>query len=176
MELTPAIFDEIRQFVPGNIAVYRINGTSVETLYFSPGLPAILGMTYDEYKELTQHNAAEIVLAEDMPGLMAAVQHTIATKEPLDYRYRVIHKTNSVDWVHAMATVCGEHDGCPIMLTEYYNASTEQEMLYHELLKTKNMYELAVDNANLGVWEYDIRTQTITSSSSTFRKLGIPNV
>jgi len=176
MEVTPEILDTIKQYVPGNVAVYRINGTTVETLYTSPGLPAILGMTKDEYTELTQRDAARVVFTEDMPGLMAAVQHTIATKEPLDYHYRVIHKKNKIDWVHAMATVCGKQDGCPVMLAEYYNASTEQETLYHELLKTKNMYELAVENANLGVWEYDIRTHTITSSSSTFRKLGIPNV
>src|SRR5574344_531274 len=176
MEVTPQILATIKQYVPGNIAVYRINGTTVETLYSSSGLPAILGMTKDEYDELTQRDAAEVVFAEDKPGLMAAVQNTIKTKEPLDYHYRVIHKTNDIDWVHAMATVCGERDGCPVMLVEYYNASTEQETLYHELIKTKNMYELAVDNASLGVWEFDIKTHTITSSSHSFRKLGIPDV
>ena len=176
MEVTPQILATIKQYVPGNIAVYRINGTTVETLYSSSGLPAILGMTKDEYDELTQRDAAEVVFAEDRPGLMAAVQNTIKTKKPLDYHYRVIHKTNDIDWVHAMATVCGERDGCPVLLTEYYNASGEQKPLYNELLKTKSMYELAVENASLGVWEYDIKTHTITSSSQSFRKLGIPDV
>ena len=176
MEITPEILETIKQYVPGNVAVYRINGTTIESLYFSESLPSMLGMTKDEYTELTQFNASEVVFKEDKPGLMDAVQESIKENKPLDYHYRVIHKTNDVDWVHAMATVCGERDGCPVMLVEYHNASTEQETLYHELIKTKNMYELAVDNASLGVWEFDIKTHTITSSSHSFRKLGIPDV
>src|SRR5574344_2885227 len=101
MEITPEILNTIKQYVPGNIAVYRINGMTVETLYSSSGLPAILGMTKNEYNELTQCNAAEVVFAVDRPGLMAAVQNTIKTKASRDYHYRVIHKSYDLDCVHA---------------------------------------------------------------------------
>src|SRR5574344_1266126 len=92
MEITPQNLSKIKQYVPGNFAVYRVDGTTVESLYFSSGLPAILGMTEKDYRETTQRNAAEVVFSEDLPGLMTAVKKSIDTNQPLDYRYRVIHK------------------------------------------------------------------------------------
>jgi len=176
MEITEKILSYIKEYVPGNTAVYRIRGSIVETLYFSPGLPAVVGMSVEEYKNATQRDASGIVLPEDRASLMDAVASCISTGKPLDVRYRVKHKARNFDWVHAMACNCGTMNGCPVLLAEFTNSSIEQEALQQELEHTRDMYTQVVESAGFGVWEYDIRKHKIVSPSHSFRAFDIPDV
>ena len=133
MELTDETIELIRQMTPGNAALYRVNGGVIETLYASPGLPALNGMTRAEYEELTGSNAANTVLAADLPGLMKAVDACVRTGQPLDCHYRVVHKTRGFDWVHANARLCGTRAGKPVLLALYSNASVEND-IYQNIL------------------------------------------
>ena len=45
-----------------------------------------------------------------------------------------------------------------------------------QLKKSQERYQLAVEGAGLGVWEYDIRRHRITSPSHSFKRFGVPDV
>ena len=137
MELSKEILKFIEDVTPGNFAVYRLDGGTVHTVCASPSLPALNGMTSGEYAELTRENAAALVMPDDLPGLMEAVRYCAASKTQLDYYYRVAHKKNGFDWVHANARVCGELDGKPVLLVVYSNASVETN-IYQKLLNRSN--------------------------------------
>ena len=70
MELTDELLENLKKFLPGSAAIYRINGDIVETLYAAENLCALNGMTAEEYRALTSRNAAATVLPADLPGLM----------------------------------------------------------------------------------------------------------
>ena len=53
---------------------------------------------------------------------------------------------------------------------------TAEKAAERELQKSQRRYQLAVDGAGLGVWEYDVARHRITSPSGSFRKFGIPDV
>ena len=133
MELTDELLENLKKFLPGSAAIYRINGDIVETLYAAENLCALNGMTAEEYRALTSRNAAATVLPADLPGLMEAVRRCITTGAPLDHYYRVLHKTRVFDWVHASANCIGTRNGCPVMTTVYVNASVETD-IYQNLL------------------------------------------
>lgn len=133
MELKKETIDYLAKVTPGYVAIYRVNGSVVETLYHSPDLPEQNGMSQEEYDRLTAGNASTIVLSEDLPGLMNAIRRSIGIGDPLDYHYRVIHKTQGFDWVHARARICGELNGCPVFLATYVNASVETD-IYRKIL------------------------------------------
>ena len=137
MELTKESLKFIEDVMPGNTAIYRINGKTVETVYASPVLAALNGMTNEEYTELTHKNAAAVVLPDDLPFIMEAVRDCVTSGNQLDCYYRVIHKKNGFDWVHANARVCGELDGKPVLLAVYSNASVETN-IYQKLLNLSN--------------------------------------
>ena len=88
MELKKETIDYLAKVTPGYVAIYRVNGSVVETLYHSPDLPEQNGMSQEEYDRLTAGNASTIVLSEDLPGLMNAIRRSIEIGDPLDYHYR----------------------------------------------------------------------------------------
>jgi signal transduction histidine kinase/PAS domain-containing protein len=139
MELTTETLRFIEDAVPGNAAVYRINGDKIETLYIAPTLPKLNGMTSEEYRTVTGGNAANIVLPDDLPGLMEAVRDCLTTGQPLDCYYRVLHKRNGFDWVHATARQCGVMNGKPVLLVLYTNASVETDIYQNILNHSNNM-------------------------------------
>ena len=133
MELTTETLRLIEDVTPGNAAIYRIDGGRIETIYTAPTLPLLNGMTRAEYEEVTGGDASAIVLPDDLPGLMEAVRNCIASHQPLDCYYRVYHRKNGFDWVHATAKYIGENEGRPVLLALYTNASVETD-IYQNLL------------------------------------------
>lgn len=82
MELTKEMLTCLKNAAPGCFAIYRIAEGRLETLHASPRLPALNGMTREEYDALT----------------------------------------------HDSARVCGELDGCPVLLVICVNASAEPDI------------------------------------------------
>ena len=58
----------------------------------------------------------------------------------------------------------------------YISDVTREKTLQRDLNDASSRYELAVDSANLGVWEYDIRRHRMCNPSRTLIRLGIPPV
>jgi signal transduction histidine kinase/ActR/RegA family two-component response regulator len=127
MELTPEILAYLARVTPGHTAIYRLQGNTFITLYTSPSLPTLNGLTREEYTAKVKHNASDIVLPEDLPVLMAAVKKTLTTGEQVDCYYRVYHKKLGFDWAHVCARICGELEGDPVFLAVYNNASREKK-------------------------------------------------
>ena len=133
MELTQENLAHLKKITPGNMALYRLHNDIFISLYTSPSLPALNGLTREEYDAKVRQNATDIVLPEDLHILMAAVQNCLATGEPIDCSYRVYHKVLGFDWAHMSAKVCGELEGDPVFLAIYTNASIETDV-YQRLL------------------------------------------
>ena len=134
MELTEKDLKLIRDSLPGCSAIYRINGMAVETLYVSPSLPPLNGMTMEEYMEVTKDTAGAIVHPEDVSRLMQAIDESIRTGRQIDCSFRVSHRLRGADWAHLSARMCGELDGCPVFTAVYNNASSD-EAIYKRLLE-----------------------------------------
>jgi signal transduction histidine kinase/PAS domain-containing protein/AmiR/NasT family two-component response regulator len=66
---------------------------------------------------------------------------------------------------------CG-HDA----FVQYIEDITESRLLQQELEQARRRYQIAVEGAGLGVWEYHIKEHTISSPSHSFRAFGVPDV
>lgn len=66
---------------------------------------------------------------------------------------------------------CG-HDA----FVQYIEDITESRALQQELEQSRRRYQIAVEGAGLGVWEYHIKEHTISSPSHSFRAFGVGDV
>ena len=139
MEVTLRDLELLKRVMPGCSAVYRLRGSVFETLFISPGLCALNGMSPEEYARLTAQDALDSVLPEDRAGLMEAVGCAVSAGEPLDCYFRVFHKTLGFDWAHLNARYCGDLDGCQIFLAVYTNASVETDVYQRILDHSSNV-------------------------------------
>ena len=133
MELTREQLQWIAQSVPGNAAIYRMRGYRVDALYLSPGLAALNGMTWEEYKKISMDDAVAMVFPEDLPKLLLMARDHSQIGDSFDLYYRVLHKTRGFDWAHGTYRVCGTLDGDPVFVAVFTNASVETD-IYQEIL------------------------------------------
>jgi len=139
MDITQETLEYLEQVTPGNVVIYRLNGDVFETLYVAPAVPALNGLSREEYLESTKKNASSMVLPQDLPLLMEQVHECVRTGKPVDCTFRVFHKTLGVDWAHINARICGRLSGCPVFLAIYTNASMETDMYQRVLDHSTNM-------------------------------------
>jgi PAS domain-containing protein len=66
---------------------------------------------------------------------------------------------------------CG-HDA----FVQYIEDITKSRALQQDLEQARRRYQIAVEGAGLGVWEYHIKKHTITSPSHSFRVFGVSDV
>ena len=94
VEITREQVQLIADSVPGHVAIYRYDGEHAETLYLSPSMAALNGMTWDEYEPINRANSVAMVVPEDLPDLLAAIRSHIKAKttESFDVYFRVLHK------------------------------------------------------------------------------------
>ena len=140
MEITKEMMEYLSAVMPGNNAIYRVTDKGFETLFLSPDIPKLNGMTSEEYENFTGGHGINMVLPPDRKGLIAAVTKAVKNNEQLVYNYRVFHKSLGFDWVRVNAKKCGEIDGDPVMLVSYTNASVETDC-YRSILE--NMKSVA---------------------------------
>lgn len=129
MKITSENIKNISGLLPRYSAIYRIHDGEAKTLFVSDKLPGLLGMGKDEYHEITGNNALDIVLPQDRERLGKAISGFLASRNDLDYYYRVKSNFKGFDWVHLEAHICGEMDGDPVVIARYANMSHESSML-----------------------------------------------
>lgn len=94
--------------------------------------------------------------------------------------YRITGEDGLIHWVNNQFCLARVQDG----VSYYYASFTDLDELKdaeQSNTEVKKMYEAAVEEANLVVWEYDIASQRITMAENEFteydyRKFGLPKV
>ena len=132
MELTETFLAAVRQSIPTDFALYRLENGRIAALYTSPALPAMSGMTEEEYRAVAGYDAARIVWESDRPHVWEKLGAMLRGGGDADFSYRILHKTQGAVWVHAKGRALGTMDGCPVFLAMFLN--TADETMDHSFL------------------------------------------
>ncbi|MCI2061417.1 MAG: ATP-binding protein [Eubacteriaceae bacterium] len=144
MNITDDFVQHFAEFSPIDTAIYRARGGALETMFLSENIPALLGMTRDEYLKITEKDAMDLTLPQDREGLGAATANGIATGRSFDYYYRVYSNIKGFDWVHVDAHTCGTMDGDPVIIARFANISREGG-IFETILDNSDRVTVVID-------------------------------
>lgn len=113
---------------------------------------AIHGLPPDA--KMTQETAMANIVADDRPGVDAAVQHTMATGEALRLEHRVRWPDGTIRWVESYAQ--RRQEGERVVLAGFVRDITERRHMEDQLAESRALLELALSGAELGTWDTDI--------------------
>ena len=133
MEITDEMLNAIKIVSPAPNAVYKICGDVLEPVFVSPDIPALTGMSDEEFQAAAGADAMGLVIPEDVSRVVAAVRKCLAAEKAADVYYRIYHKERGFDWVHAKIRILGSRDGIPLLQVSYTNATMETD-IYRKLL------------------------------------------
>jgi len=127
MHFDETILTAIAQANPGDFAIYRIRQGKLILFAGSPSLPALSGMTEEEYTALAASDAARIVLEKDRLHVTQLVKQILSDGKDIDVTCRIIHKTKGAVWIRAKSRLLGYLDGDAVLMTSFLSTSFEPE-------------------------------------------------
>lgn len=104
LNINKTYFKKIMDSIPGGLSVYKFVNNEVRTLYFSPKIAAMMGMTIEEYdKVIGLDHTINGVYAPDREIFVERERKAIENASPLNINVRIVHKNSSLVWVNINA-------------------------------------------------------------------------
>ena len=86
--------------IPGGVAIYKVDGDTISTIYSSEGVPKLTGRTMGEYQEWIRGGLfTNVVYQEDCQAVHEAIQKYTPDGKPVNIRFRVQHKDGALIWL-----------------------------------------------------------------------------
>lgn len=135
-------------------------GRTAKWEYVSPQIERILGFSPQEwmadpelwYKRLHPQDRDQALQTE---------LHSSQTGEPFQCEYRLIGKDGRVAWFLDQAIVFRDPSGIPTVLQGIMYDITDRKIMEEALRVSEERYMLVATGANDGLWDWDIKTNSI---------------
>ena len=142
------------------------------TLYVSPQIEAIIGFSAEEYKADPDIWRKQLH-PDDRQRVLAGVQHSHETGEPLSCEYRMITRDGRTVWLRDEALVVRGDNGKPLFLQGVMVDVTEHRKSEEELKESEERFRAIFDNATDGIVLADPQTKKFSAWNETIcRMLG----
>ena len=142
-----------------------------DTLYWSPRQREILGIS-DPCFQPTMEDFESRLHPDDLDRVREAGRAHIEDHRRLDLEYRV---KRGAEWVHIRArgqAIWGEN-GEPVRMAGSIEDITALRLEGEALARSEERYELAVEGASVGLWDWDPVTGALYWSPQMLRILGL---
>jgi len=143
-ELTQEQIVKMLQPIPGDFVVYLLTDRKMKVLYFSDSILSSFGVTAEEFRCATEDDALDVVMSADRDKVLSTVFGKPAGPELIQCQFRLMHREKGFFWVHSKSRIIGTMNGCPVILTNYLNASAEAES-YSRILEDTSTAFCTVD-------------------------------
>ena len=142
--------DNLINTLPSGVALYRKENDVYTVLYQSQGVGRLSGRTPQEYKELVEATATEIIYCQDVDRVFAALRKAAGSDETVTLDFRILHASGGTVWISASYRRTGFEDGCPII-----------HAVFSEMPQVRELLTDIVDNAGVAVVVSDRMTHEL---------------
>ena len=177
LELDRSSLDSTIRNLPVGIGVCVIQGGTVRSASVNPCLTRLLGVTADTFAG-SDPQILERLHPEDRAATECAVARVRDTGDCISFEFR-FRQTNTSEyaWYHAQTNSLSSPDSrtvfvCVVDITAEKRAEADRA-------NARRMYEAAVEDAGLVVWQYDLLHRRVTMAENEFteydyRKFDLP--
>ncbi|MGY0782747.1 PAS domain-containing protein, partial [Azospirillum argentinense] len=112
---------------------------------------------------------------DDVETITAAAQAQLfgERKPYLALEYRIMLPDGTVRWVLSTGRVHYDTDGTPLRMSGLNIDITERKSVEAALQRSERNLAIALNAANAGLWDLDLRTGVVTWSDGMYRLLGV---
>ncbi|MGE0525997.1 MAG: PAS domain-containing protein [Bdellovibrionales bacterium] len=138
--------------------------------YVSPQAERILGYPVGSW--YTKDFWPQHIHEEDREWALAYCLERSQRDTNYEFQYRMIHANGSIVWVEDLVTVITKDNGQRV-LAGYMIDITARRHAEQKLAASRENLELALEAGKMGVWSWDVGTNTITWSAELERLFGL---
>ena len=164
-----------RQFTENMDSYIWIGSQDCSNVYYiNPAYEKIWGRSCQSLRE-NPLSWIEAIHPEDLDRLMAEVEVYHQQGENASSEYRIIHSDGSIRWLSARRFAIKNEQG----QVEYYGGIgediTERKLADQTLRESEERLTLALEAVKMGIWDWNVTTNTYIWSSHVGSLYGLPN-
>ncbi len=114
-----------------------------------------------------------LTLPEDLDGLLKSIQESAATLSPWSYEYRIKTPSGKVKWLSGISNPVLQEDQS-VVWTGIVTDITANKQIAKALQISEERWQLAIQAADDGIWDWDIESNIIFRSERWYTMLGLP--
>jgi PAS domain S-box-containing protein len=150
--------------------IIRIGRDGLHT-YVTPSCYAMMGYRPEEF---IGQPGFDIVHPEDRPRANAALAEALTTgQDSFQLTQRIIHKDGHLIWVELTSSIVRDAAGQPVEVIGILHDITARKGWEDELLTLSRRLQLATETAGIGIWEWDVATDTLLWDQQMFHLYGL---
>lgn len=172
--------DAILDKIPGGVAIFSYENNEIRLTYTSPGFYELHHGSRAFWVSQSP-NPVDWLAEQDRALFLEEFEQVSSGKKPVgNVAYRIVGEDKKLHWVNNQFRSAYVENGVSYYYASFVDLDSQKEA-EDERFKTKRMYEAAVEEAKLVVWEYDITSHRIVMAQNEFtaydyRKFGLPQV
>ncbi|MEO7841814.1 MAG: PAS domain-containing protein, partial [Anaerolineales bacterium] len=168
---TESIFRILVEQIPAVVYIDLASGDGAgETVYISPYVQQMLGYSPKDWIDKPEL-CNDLIYPQDLERIVREMRNSV-DKGHTTLEYRYIAKNGNTVWVHDDAVLIKNQDGKP----EYWQGVmldiTERKQAEESLQDSEERYMVAVQGANDGIWDWNLKTNEIYFSPRWKSMLG----
>ena len=154
----------------GQMGIWDLNLISGEVKWADTSAPAGLEPgSFDTYETFLA-----IVHPDDRARVRAAVGDAIARGTSYEAEFRIVRPDGTLRWTLGKGQIIGDDDGRPTRMIGIGVDVTGRKRAEEELRASERRFKLAVAAAEMGLWDWDLRSGDVTWSERAREIAGFP--
>lgn len=159
--------------------IYRINLVTGKYEFISPSVEAIMGYSQNELMALDPASSLALVHPEDIGILRGAQAQSLKTGTGIaEYRQRT--KNGEYRWLSNHMSFVKNSTGMPVYrdgnirdITERRQVEEAIQASESKLREAREKLNMALENANVGLWEWDLKTNEFFLDGRMEKMIGL---
>jgi len=138
-------------------------------MFVSPSCESLTGYTISE---LVGKSAEFLVFPGDIEKVWSTINNLQISEDQYVVEHRLPRKDGSVIWVETMGRLLRDISGNLMEIQCNVRDITDRKQAENELRESKERLDLAVKGANLGMWDWNVKTGDLAINEQWTKMLG----
>lgn len=155
----------------GKLGSWQLNLVT-NVLECSSQFKANFGLAFSE--DISYQRLLNLIHPDDRERIQQVVQEAIRTQSDFDLEFRNIWPDGSVHWIMARGRTIYSSNGVPLRLIGVTLDLTDRKRTEEALRESEERLRIALDAAKLGMWYWNLESDTLTFTEQCKALFGLP--